>query len=216
MSRSLNQALKKLRNDIKNHNNKVHLFENEPEKLFKNEQKELIYRICELEDIINSPEYLGTYGEIRALHELKKLGDDFHVVCDVKIALPNYVSYNGNHNLKSARMDFVVVGPTGIIVIEVKNWSSAYRDNHKGISPHEQVDRAGRVLYKYLDKYPSLRKPKITQLLVPIQCNLHYDKKYKHVLVCDPPKVREFIENNNSVLPSENINKAISLLKTHV
>ena len=133
----------------------------------------------------------------------------------MKITLHDYVRYNGNRNpnLKSAQMDFVVVGPTGIFVIEVKNWSSGYLISHEGISPHEQVDRAGLVLYIYLNDHMFFFKPKITKLLVPIQRNLRYDKNYKHVLVCDPPKVRAFIENNKSVLSSKKINKVISLLR---
>ena len=213
---SKNQALKEVRNYIKVHNNNVYLFENEPEQVFKSGQKELIYGISRLENIINSPEYPGAYGEIRALNELKKLGDEFHVFCDVKVALPNYVSYNGKRNLKSAQMDFVVVGPTGIFVIEVKNWSSEHLNHQEDFSPHEQVDRAGLVLYIYLNDHMFFFKPKITKLLVPIQRNLHYDKNYKYVFVRNPPNLRDFMENNKSILPNEKINKVISLLKTHV
>lgn len=70
MNISKHHALRKVRNDIKVHNNNVYLFENESEQVFKSGQKELISGISRLENIIDSPEYPGAYGEISALNEL--------------------------------------------------------------------------------------------------------------------------------------------------
>ena len=207
-------AMRKAKNDIEAQNKVIYSLENEPDKVFYGEQKGLKSEINQLEDVKKSPNYSGAYGELQVLNELKKLNDDFHIFCDVNITLADYVHYRGNRNLKSAQMDFVVVGHTGIFVIEVKNWSSEYLNSYDGISPHEQVDRAGRVLYIYFKKHTFLFKPRITELLVPIRHNREYDEKYKFVFIRNPSGIREFIRSDNkTTLSDRKINKLVSLLK---
>lgn len=207
-------AMRKAKRDIETQNKVIYSLENEPDKVFHGEQKGLIGEIKQLKTIVNSPDYSGAYGELQVLNELKELNDDFHIFCDVNITLADYVHYGGNRNLKSAQMDFVVVGHTGIFVIEVKNWSSEYLNSYDGFSPHEQVDRAGRVLYIYFKKHTFLFKPRITNVLVPIQRNIKYDEKYKFVLIRNPAGIREFIcSDNKTALLDRKINKLVSLLK---
>ena len=210
-------AMRKAKKDIEAQNKVIYSLENEPDKVFHGEQKELIGEINQLKTIVKSPDYSGAYGELQVLNELKELNDDFHIFCDVNITLADYVRYRGNRNLKSAQMDFVVVGHTGIFVIEVKNWSSEYLNSYNGISPHEQVDRAGLVLYIYFKKHTFLFKPRITKLLVPIRCNMEYDEKYKFVLIQNPSGVRKFIcSDNKTTLSDREINKLVSLLKWRI
>jgi hypothetical protein len=206
-------AMRRAKKDIEAQGKAIYLLENEPDQLFQREQKRLIDELNQLEALKKSPDYSGAYGELQVLNELKKLNDGFHIFCDVNITLPNYVRYGRERNLKSAQMDFVLVGPTGIFVIEVKNWSSEYLRSHDGISPHEQVDRAGKVLYIYFKKHTFHFKPEITKLLVPIQRNLNYDWNYKSVFIRDLPDLRKFIWNNKTVLSDTKINKVASLLE---
>jgi hypothetical protein len=103
-------------------------------------------KINKIEENKDSAEHKGARGEVLALEKLSELSDDYHVFCGVNKELKKYVTYRRKRNLKSAQMDFVVVSKRGVSVIEVKNWSSHYYKNHYGLRPHEQVDRAGRVL----------------------------------------------------------------------
>jgi hypothetical protein len=161
---------------------------------------------------INSPDYSGAYGEIQILNELKMLDDGYHIFCDLNIHLEDYITYRGNRNLKSAQMDFVVIGPTGIFVIEVKNWSNKYSTSHHGISPHEQIDRAGLVLWIFLKKQFFIFKPRTTKVLVPIQRNIKYNSYYKSVLIRDVPNLRRFIVNNGVNLSESRIKKLLFVL----
>lgn len=210
-------AMREAKNDIEAQNKVIYSLENEPDKVFYGEQKGLKSEINQLEDVKKSPNYFGAYGELQVLNELKKLNDDFHIFCDVNITLPDYVRYRGNRNLKSAQMDFVVVGHTGIFVIEVKYWSSKYLNSYDGISPHEQVDRAGQVLYIYLKKHTFLFKPITTKVLVPIRRNMECDEKYKFVRIQNPSDIRGFIcSDNKTTLSDMKINKLVSLLKRKI
>jgi hypothetical protein len=117
-------AMKIIWQKIEGQKKLINLLENEPENAFEKEQKMLISDINQLERNIHSTDYSGAYGETQVLNELNMLSESYHIFCDVNVTLKDYIRYRGNRNLKSAQMDFVVVGPTGIFIIEVKNWSS--------------------------------------------------------------------------------------------
>lgn len=70
----------------------------------------LAYRFYKEDDKASDNYYRGRKGEGIILEELKRLPDEFRVLCDVKIHPP----YN---------IDYVVLGPTGIFTVEVKSHS---------------------------------------------------------------------------------------------
>jgi hypothetical protein len=201
-------------NNISEQEKIIHKLENNPDEVYAKEQDELISEINQLERAFNSPDYSGAYGELKTLKELKKLSDDYYVFCDLELSLKDYVRYHGIRNLRSAQMDFTVVGPTGIFLIEVKNWSNEYLRNNRGISPHEQVDRANLVLWIYLKNHSFFYKPKITKVIVPIQHNIKYNPNYKSVLIKDVANLKQFIENKDrNNLSESRIRKIVSILK---
>jgi len=187
--------------------------ENEPETVFSKEHDGLITNIDRLECIMRYPEYWGAFGELKVLDELKKLNENYHVLCDVNVRIKDFVRYHGQRNLRSAQMDFVVVGPTGIYVIEVKNWSSNQVNFHKGLNPYEQVDRAGMVLWIYLKQRSFFYKPRVTNLLVPVQGNLGYNSSYRSVLIRNPNNLIKFINENNNILNEKRVFKVVKILQ---
>ena len=167
----------------------------------------------------NNPFHEGAKGEILTLEKLSQLSDNYHVLCGIQANLSRYVTYNGRKNLRTAQIDFIVVSKKGIILIEVKNWSNQYYNQHIGISPHEQVDRAGRVLWiaiKYRWGWFKRNYPRVTSVLLSIQGNMRYDPNYKFVLVSDLDKINYFIENRNVELSKKEVKKIVKILKKHV
>ena len=208
------KAIRKADANIQQQMSVINALEVDPEGVFSKEKNELLSYINKLDSIVQGPEYWGAYGEITVLHELQKLDDRYHIICDVNIHLRDYVRYRGERNLKSAQMDFVVVGPTGIYVMEVKNWSSDQVNHHIGLNPHEQVDRAGMVLWIYLKKHSFFYKPRVTNLLVPVKGNIGYNPYYKSVLIRNPRGVVKFVnENRNNVLDENRVFKVVKLLQ---
>jgi len=157
-------------------------WKNNPQGIFdeisKNEREE----VERFGQIKKSPEYIGALGEVSVLKKLSQLSDDYHVFCDVQIELPYYVTYNRRKNLKSAQMDFVVVSKRGVVMIEVKNWSTGFYKQNKKFSPHEQTDRAGRVLWIFLKSWRF--NPNVKNVLLSIRGNIRYNDYYKAVFVC--------------------------------
>lgn len=121
------------------------------------EVKKRMSPLCEnieyIEQIKNSPDYVGAAGELEVIKNLQDLPDDYFLLNDLFLELDEYISFNGS-KLKSAQIDHVVVGPTGVFVIETKNWSSKYVQkvfSEDSYTPYDQIERSSHLAYKYLN-----------------------------------------------------------------
>jgi len=174
-------------------------------------KKRKINRIDENEGNV---EHRGAKGEVLALEKLSELSDDYHIFCGMNKELKKYVTYRRERNLKSAQMDFVVVSKRGVAVIEVKNWNSFYYKNHYGLPPHEQVDRAGRVLWITLkSSWFSPKNPPVTSVLLSIQGNINYDPDYGYVKVKSLNNINYFLQNKEEQFSDKDVNRLIGRVK---
>ena len=159
---------------------------------------------------MRDPLRTGAIGEKGVLGRLSALDDAYHVFCDLRIRLPYVVRYNGQKNLRSAQMDLVVVCPKGVFLIEVKNWSDRYAAN-PGWSPHEQTERAGRVLWITLQNF--VRGVRVTNVLLSMRNNIRYDSNYRSVWVSDPDNIVDFLKNRPDMLPEVDLEIIVKALK---
>jgi len=167
-------------------------------------------QINKIEDNIDGVEHAGAKGEILALEKLSELPDDYHVFCGVSKDLGKYITYRRRRDLKSAQMDFVVVSKRGVVVIEVKNWSAKYYKNHYGLRPHEQVDRAGRVLWIELkSSWFRPKNPPVTNVLLSIQGTIDHDPNYGYVTVKNLNNINYFIQNNRVQFSDKEVKRLI-------
>ncbi len=167
-------------------------------------------QINKIEDNIDSPLHRGAKGEVKVLDRLSELSDDYHIFCDVHKELDHWITYNGQRNLRSAQMDFVVISYRGVVLIEVKNWSSGFYRQHDGLYPHEQIDRAGRVLWISLkSSWSSPTNPPVTNVLLSVRGNMEYDPDYKSVYVTDLENINHFIQNRREQFSDKDVERII-------
>ena len=185
--------------------------QNNPDSVFNEIHEEGREEAERFGQIKKSPEYIGALGEVSVLKKLSQLSDDYHVFCDVQIELPYYVTYNRRKNLKSAQMDFVVVSKRGVVMIEVKNWSTGFYKQNKKFSPHEQTDRAGRVLWIFLKSWRF--NPNVKNVLLSIRGNIRYNDYYKAVFVSSLDKINDVIQNRLDSLSENDVKKIVKKLK---
>ena len=157
--------------------------------------------------------HAGAKGENKVLARLSELSDDYHVLCGLRIGLPHTIRYRGQKNLRSAQMDFVVVSKKGVFVIEVKNWSDDYVENHSGFSPYEQTDRAGRVLWVAMRSI--LMDVRITSVLLSVRGNMQYDRNYRTVLVSSLERIKWFLEKEQDSLSEKEVERIVGSLKCY-
>jgi len=174
-------------------------------------------QINKIKDNIDGVEHAGAKGEILALEKLSELSDDYHIFCGVNKDLGKYITYRRKRNLKSAQMDFVVVSKRGVIVIEVKNWSAKYYKNHYGLRPHEQVDRAGRVMWVSLkSSWFSPKNPPVTSVLLSIQGSIPNDTNYGYVVVKNLNDINYYIQNKAEQFSEKEVRRLIDRVKEDV
>jgi len=167
-------------------------------------------QVNKFEDNKDNPFHAGAKGENKVIDELEKLDDSYHILCGVEIELEYWVTYNGKKNLKSAQMDIVVVCPKGVFMIEVKNWSDYYVKNNTNLSPYEQTERAGRVLWIRLQKVK--KNTRVTNVLLSIQGNMKYNERYRSVYVSSLARINQFLENRQDCLSEDEIKKIVKKL----
>ncbi len=116
-------------------------------------------------------------------------------------------------------MDFIVVSKRGIILIEVKNWTDTYIFKNRsqgGLEPHEQVERAGRVLWILLKSWRAPKNPSVTSTLLTIQGNMKYNPAYKFVAVKDLITINPWIQKRKEEFSEKEVKRIVDRLKGYV
>ena len=116
-----------------------------------------------VKQVLRSPELVGAQAELDVLECLKKLPDDCYVYCDLNLKAHRSIRFAGEY-LQSAQIDFLVVGPTGVFVLEVKRWSRHFIAQGDYFDPYLQVGRAGYLCYDLLRTYG--KKTRVQSLLI--------------------------------------------------
>ena len=210
---SKKRAINKIKNLQEKQESHIKEWKENPEGIFNKEQEETISQIEEFDELKEDPFYAGAKGEVDVLKKLSQLSDDYHVLCGLHIELPHYVTYKGRKNLGSAQMDFVVISKRGVILIEVKNWSRGYSKKYAGLSPHEQVDRAGMVLWITLKSWRSPKNTSVTSVLLSVQGNMEFNYDYKFVNVKDLNNINYFIENRREQFSDKEVERVVDRLR---
>lgn len=94
---------------------------------------------------------LGALGEQKVAHELEQLGDEYILINDFSYRFKKSIYYKQqNQYIKTIQADHLLVSPSGIFLIETKNWSKDSIKNLNLRSPVEQIKRTNYALYRIL------------------------------------------------------------------
>jgi hypothetical protein len=94
----------------------------------------------------------GAIGEEKTIGELAKLSDEYVVINDFRKRFQRPI-YNRREDdrIYSVQADHLVIGPTGLFIIETKNWSRNSIEKADLLSPVQQVKRVAFALFVYLN-----------------------------------------------------------------
>lgn len=102
-------------------------------------------------DSLNSFIY-GALGEQKVVKTLEALSDEYYLINDFAVSLSPAI-YNRQESgyIESIQIDHLLVAPSGIFLIETKNWSEKSIANLSLRSPVQQIKRTNFVLFKLLN-----------------------------------------------------------------
>ena len=210
---SKKKEIKKIKELEKKQELHIDIWKKNPEGIFNKIQKETISEIKEFDRVKKDKVYVGAKGELSALDVLSQLPNYFHVFCGVNVKLSKYVTYNGKRNLRGAQMDFVTVSKRGVVLIEVKNWSPQYFKRHQKMSPHEQVDRASRVLWIALQSWRSPKKPRVKPMVLSTKTHIPYDANFKFVTTSNLQYINEYLQKRPEEFSEKEVERLVDRVK---
>lgn len=109
-----------------------------------------------LQNVTTSHDLAGATAELELIENLRTLPDNYYVISDVKLEADTSIYFDGEW-LLSAQVDHIVVSPSGIFVIEVKNWSKKFMQGGNYFDPYQQVKRASYLCYKLIGEKHNLK-----------------------------------------------------------
>ena len=122
-----------------------------------------IDRKKEIIDRLNSFIY-GALGEQKVVKTLESLSDEYYLINDFDVSFSKAI-YNRQENdyIKSVQIDHILVGPSGIFLIETKNWSEKSINSINLRSPVEQIKRTSFALFYLLNNELSSNKLRLNK-----------------------------------------------------
>ncbi len=166
-------------------------------------------RLDAVNQVLGSNEYAGAIGELDVLDHLQRLPADFAVFADVRLEYERYLYYKEEH-LKTAQIDFVVIGPPGVFVVEVKQWSRAFADSGTFHDPYKQSDRASYLCYKMLKEAGLKTK---VRTIIATQSQLPAKPANSYTKVLAPSSLCGYIRYFNPALDADRVARLVAFMR---
>jgi len=115
-----------------------------------------------IEEVKNS--IYGALGEHKVVKELENLSDENILINDFALTFHPAIYYRQeNDYIKSIQIDHLLATPSGIFLIETKNWSEKSLSSLDLRSPVQQVKRTSFALFKLLNGVIANERVKLNQ-----------------------------------------------------
>ncbi len=167
--------------------------------------------------------FYGAEGEERVVHELSKLPDTYVVINDYRLKFREAIYNRKNDDrIYSIQIDHVLVGPTGIYLIETKNWSKNSLENRDLFSPVEQLRRHSFAMFVLLNNAVAKGRietlsdhwgdRKISPKNVILLTSYQPQKEYQYVKIMSISKAVQYISFGQPVFGEKEIKSLVAYL----
>ncbi len=211
--------LSKLKRDIEN------LVENKEEIVLKkceNSQKELDHAKQVIDGLYTL--VAGAIGENSVVKTLEQLSDNYFLINDYSATFnPPIYNKREKDNILSIQIDHILICPSGVFLLETKNWSKSSVDSLDLRSPVKQILRTSFALFVLLNstsnKYGlSLKEHHWGSKKVPIRnvivmTNEKPKEEFKHVKVLALRELIGYINYFEQTLDMEDVQRIFEYLK---
>ena len=167
--------------------------------------------------------FYGAEGEEQALRELSKLPDTYTVINDyhLRFQTPIY-DRRSDDRIFSVQIDHIVVGPTGIYLIETKNWSKNSVESRGLFSPVRQLRRHNFAMFVLLNQAVEMKEikgfwgnwgeRKISPKNIVLLTGYRPREKYQHVELVSVSEVVKYISYKQKIFNEEETESLVDYL----
>jgi hypothetical protein len=189
---------------------KAGLIANKPY-IIKNECNKVVYTQKFITDNISF--LIGAQGEELVINALSQLSDEFHVLNDVNLHFSKAIRWRERDEyIKTCQIDHIVVGPTGIFLIETKNWKTSDIET-KSDKLIWQARRSSLALWYFLKDYYWIgESPRIRTVIVSMHGSHSGNRFDKYIDVITPYQLAGYIGRRKIVLSGDAIKKIINII----
>ncbi|ULQ61024.1 NERD domain-containing protein [Brucepastera parasyntrophica] len=164
INKIVKEAIKKYSDKIKECEGRiVYLTNNQNDEIHQRSKpliEEVEYTVTELDNL--APLIYGSIGEIKAINVMQRLPDQYYIINDFRKSFyPPLFNRRENDKIFSIQLDHIVIGPTGIYVIETKYWSQKSIENRDLFSPIKQLKRGSFALFVILNNIIREEEPAV-------------------------------------------------------
>ncbi len=160
--------------------------------------------------------FLGAEGEEMVTRELSKLPDTYTAINDYRLEFsPPLYNRNNDDRIYSIQIDHVVVGPTGLYLVETKNWSKDSMENVKLFSPIKQLKRSSFAIFLLLNQ--AVRRgdiddfsnhwgdKKISPKNVLCLINHKPNQEFQYVKILSENQIAHYVGNQRQVFSQQGV-----------
>jgi len=218
--------LKKYFQEKINIENKIFYLKNNQECEVNKRASNLINNIEYTISVLNNNSSLiyGSIGEIKAIELLKQLPEQYYIINDFRESFsPPIYNKNENDRIYSIQIDHIVIGPTGVFIIETKYWSQKSIDSNFLFSPVKQLKRSSYALFILLngtvrDRTPSVFSNNWGQFKISISnillmMNSSTDQQFQYIKILTEKNLINYITKGRIIFNDEQIKYLVKILK---
>jgi len=219
-------SLKKYAQENINFENKILYLKNNQDYEVEKRASDVIKKIEHTVSIINENSSLiyGSIGETKAIEILKQLPEQYYIINDVRKKFdPPMYNKSENDRIYSIQLDHVVIGPTGIFIIETKYWSQKSIENKYLFSPVKQLRRSSYALFVLLNGIIKDRKIavfsnnwgqfKISISNILLMLNTSTEQQFQFIKILTEGNLINYITKGRTIFNEDQIKYLVRLLK---
>jgi hypothetical protein len=169
-----------------------------------------------------SPLIYGCVGEIKAINLFKNLPEQYYVINDFRERF-NPPIYNRNENDKifSIQLDHIIIGPTGVYLIETKYWNQKSIENNQLFSPVKQLKRGSYALFIIINDCVKNKKLfsnnwgtiKISVFSILLMMNAITNEQFQYVKVLNESNLVNYIIKRPIIFNEDQIKYIVNQLR---
>jgi hypothetical protein len=155
---------------------------------------------------------IGARGEELVISVLSQLPDEYHVINDVNLSFhPDFYWGQGAEYIKTSQIDHIVVGPTGIFLLETKKWKPSDIEM-KSDKLKRQVRRANAALEHYLKRIYGINESLIIHNVLVSTYGFEKQKYDYYIDFRTPDQLCEYITDREITFSEDAIKNLIDII----